>query len=90
MPLAHLWQMAPQYDIWDGPGEVHVTTLARQILRSYAPSPGLWPTEWLPGKVEAARGRFADVLAAQAEHEAQHPPKPPLAMRGTWPELVTA
>jgi acyl-CoA dehydrogenase len=83
MPLADLWQTVPQYDIWDGPGEVHVTTLARQILKQYQPAPGLWPTEWLPAKVEAARERFAATLAAQTAYERDNPPRPVGSLRGS-------
>jgi acyl-CoA dehydrogenase len=82
MPLADLWQTVPQYDIWDGPGEVHVTTLARQVLKGYQPAPGPWPTEWLPAKVAAARERYAAVLAQQAAYERDHPPGPVTALRG--------
>ena len=49
----------------DGPTEVHKVTVARQLLRDYQPTDGMWPTEWIPGKVEAARAKFAEYL----EHE---------------------
>jgi acyl-CoA dehydrogenase len=70
-PLARLWQLAPGYGIWDGPTEAHVATAAKQILKGYAPSPGLWPTQWIPGRVEAARVRYADALAEQAAWETE-------------------
>jgi acyl-CoA dehydrogenase len=49
----------------DGPTEVHKVTVARQVLRDYKPTDGMWPTEWIPGKAEAARKLYAEAL----EHE---------------------
>ena len=60
---------APTQGVMDGPYEVHQITAAKSILKNYAPSPGLWPTEWLPAKLEAARRRHAVALAEQAEYE---------------------
>ena len=37
-------------------------TVARQLLRDYRPSNDMWPTEWIPGKLEAAKAKFADLL----------------------------
>ncbi|HEX2384004.1 MAG TPA: acyl-CoA dehydrogenase family protein, partial [Acidimicrobiales bacterium] len=69
-PLGRLWQLVPGYGIWDGPTEAHVTTAARQIFKDYAPSPGLWPTEWVPARLEAAKEKYADALAERAQWEA--------------------
>src|ERR671918_28205 len=44
---------------------VHKVTVARQVLRDYKPSDDVWPTEWIPKKLDAARARFAEYL----EHE---------------------
>jgi acyl-CoA dehydrogenase len=49
----------------DGPTEVHKVTVARQLLRDYRPSDDMWPTEYIPKKLDAARERFAEYL----EHE---------------------
>jgi acyl-CoA dehydrogenase len=68
-PLGRLWQLVPGYGIWDGPTEAHVTTAARQILKGYAPSPGLWPTEWVPARLEAARQKYAVALRERAQWE---------------------
>ena len=38
----------PMMFIMDGPDEVHKVTVARNMLRSYAPHDGNWPTEFLP------------------------------------------
>jgi acyl-CoA dehydrogenase len=69
MPLMGMWTMAPVMGIADGPTEVHKVTIARQVLKEYTPSDGLFPSTHLPPRQEAARKRFADLL----EHEvAQH------------------
>jgi acyl-CoA dehydrogenase len=62
MPLASMWMQAPIMGIADGPTEVHKVTIARQALKEYEPSPGLFPTEHLPDRVAAARDRFAHLL----------------------------
>jgi acyl-CoA dehydrogenase len=66
MPLARMWMQVPMFGIWDGPTEAHTTTVARQVLRGFSPAPGLWPTEWIPERREAARRRYAAALAEQA------------------------
>jgi acyl-CoA dehydrogenase len=71
-PLGGLWQLVPGYGIWDGPTESHVTTAARQILKGYSPSAGLWPTEWIPARRDAAREKHAGALAERAAWEAAH------------------
>ena len=48
----------------DGPTEVHKVTVARSVLGDYQPSPDLWPTEFGPRRVVAARRRFDDMVAA--------------------------
>jgi acyl-CoA dehydrogenase len=62
MPFAHIWMQAPIMGIADGPTEVHKVTIARQALKDYEPSPGLFPSQHLPDRVAAARERFAHVL----------------------------
>jgi acyl-CoA dehydrogenase len=69
-PLAQMWMQVPAYAIWDGPSEVHTVTVARQILKEYEPSPGVWPTEWIPARLEAAREKHAQALAEQAAWDA--------------------
>ena len=46
----------------DGPTEVHKMTVAKQVLRDYRPSDDIWPTEWIPKKMDEAKSKFADVL----------------------------
>ena len=56
--------MAPIMSVVDGPTEVHKVTVAREVLKGYEPSPGLWPTSHVPAKREEARQK----LAAMIEH----------------------
>jgi acyl-CoA dehydrogenase len=65
MPLMGMWAMMPVMGIADGPTEVHKVTVARQVLKEYKPSEGLFPSAHLPPRKEAARKKFADLL----EHE---------------------
>jgi len=51
--------------IVDGPTEVHVATVAKQVLKEHQPYEGTWPPYMLPERTEAARARFAEAL----EHE---------------------
>ena len=67
LPLAEMWMRVPSLALADGPTEVHRTTVAKALLREHKPAPGLFPSEHLPPKREAARKRYAAVLA---EHSA--------------------
>jgi acyl-CoA dehydrogenase len=62
MPFFGMIHGAGVLGLADGPTEVHKVTVARQVLRDYKPSDDVWPTEWLPKKLEAARARFAELL----------------------------
>ncbi len=46
----------------DGPTEVHKITIARQVLRNYRPVEGMWPSGWIPGKIDDAKARYAHLL----------------------------
>jgi acyl-CoA dehydrogenase len=70
-PLATLWMQAPTQGLMDGPYETHQSTAARHLLREYPAQEGLWPREWLPGKLARAKERFKTALAEQAEWEKQ-------------------
>jgi acyl-CoA dehydrogenase len=61
MPLEHMYRAARAARIYDGPDEVHKVTVARQVLKGYAPA--AVPSEHVPTRREAARQRFADLLA---------------------------
>jgi acyl-CoA dehydrogenase len=41
---------------------VHKVTIARQILKGYSGSDGLWPSEHLPPRRAEARAKFAHLL----------------------------
>jgi acyl-CoA dehydrogenase len=65
MPLASMWQGAVTMGLVDGPTEVHRLTVARTLLKNGRKAEGMWPTEWIPGRQEAARAKFAELF----EHE---------------------
>ena len=46
------------FRIYDGPSEVHKTTVARRVLKQYSPAAGLWPTQHLPTRTEEAKARL--------------------------------
>jgi hypothetical protein len=53
--LDRLWEPV-RVGIWDGPTESHTTTAAKQILKDHRPA-RLWPTQWIPARLEEARER---------------------------------
>ena len=55
MPLTSMWLSGPVMGIADGPTEVHKDTIAKQILKSYKASDGLFPSQHLPTRIAAAR-----------------------------------
>jgi acyl-CoA dehydrogenase len=62
MPFSRMLIAAEVMGIADGPTEVHKVTIARQVLRDYEAVEGLWPSQHLPSRRDAARKKFADVL----------------------------
>ncbi len=62
MPFMGMVSGAAVMGLADGPTEVHKVTIARQVLRDYKASDDLWPTEWIPKKLDAARAKFADFI----------------------------
>jgi acyl-CoA dehydrogenase len=62
MPLVDLWMVVPVMGIADGPTEVHKVTVAKAVLAQHEPYDGLWPNDFLPERVAAARQRFARYL----------------------------
>ena len=62
MPFFSMIHGAGVMGLADGPTEVHKVTVARQVLRNYKATDGMWPTEWIPGKLEAAQQKYADLL----------------------------
>jgi acyl-CoA dehydrogenase len=67
LPLEHMYRAARAARIYDGPDEVHKVTVARQILKRYAPSEV--PTEHVPTRREAARKKFADLLVEASAND---------------------
>ncbi len=62
MPFSGLLNGSAVMGLVDGPTEVHKVTVARQVLRDYKPASGQWPSEWIPGKVEQAKVKYAHLL----------------------------
>jgi acyl-CoA dehydrogenase len=62
MPFGAMVMEALTMGLVDGPTEVHKTTLARQLVKGYEPSRGVFPTAHLPSLREAARARYAWAL----------------------------
>jgi acyl-CoA dehydrogenase len=69
LPLEAMYRYARGARFYDGPDEVHRASVARQILRGYEPPPDNIPTEHVPTRREAARERFADLLAAVTSND---------------------
>ncbi|BCO39202.1 acyl-CoA dehydrogenase [Mycobacterium paraintracellulare] len=65
MPLMPMIQEAATMGLADGPTEIHKVTVARQVLRDYAPHDGPFPSTWLPPRITAARDRYADLLGPE-------------------------
>ncbi len=60
LPLESMYRAARAARLYDGPDEVHRQTVARQVLKGYAPSEV--PTEHIPTRRAEAQRRFADLL----------------------------
>jgi acyl-CoA dehydrogenase len=69
MPLVLSLVGASVLGLADGPTEVHKVTVAKQVLRGYSASEGLWPSSYLPDRKAAARAKFAHLLSDSIEHE---------------------
>jgi acyl-CoA dehydrogenase len=68
LPLAGMWSMVATMATVDGPSEVHSVTVAKQVLRDYQAAPGLFPSEHLLPRIEAARGKYAEYLTEENLH----------------------
>ncbi len=62
MPFFDMIHGAGVMGLADGPTEVHKLTVAKQVLRGYEPATGMWPTEWIPDKIDAAKRKYAELL----------------------------
>jgi len=66
-PLQAMYAAAPTMGIADGVDEVHKSTVARNVLKSYRPHEGYWPTEYFPAKREKALEKFEPAFQADPE-----------------------
>ena len=62
MPFFGMIHGAGVMGLADGPTEVHKITVARQVLRDHRGTDDMWPTEWIPRKIENAQAKFAHLL----------------------------
>jgi acyl-CoA dehydrogenase len=62
MPFVGMMLGAESLAIADGPTEVHKITLARQLLKGYAPVDTLFPSGHIPSRREEAQAALADLL----------------------------
>jgi acyl-CoA dehydrogenase len=69
LPLEQMYRFARAARLYDGPDEVHRSSVARQILRGYeAPEDGV-PSEHVPTRREAAQRKFAEVLEMVVQND---------------------
>jgi acyl-CoA dehydrogenase len=61
-PLAKMWMGVPMLAVADGPTEVHQVQVANALIKTAKPAPGVFPSEHIPTKMQAARARYADWL----------------------------
>jgi acyl-CoA dehydrogenase len=64
LPLEEMYRHARAARIYDGADEVHRVSVARQILSGYKEPKGMFPTDHIPTRREAARHKFASLLEA--------------------------
>jgi len=68
MPFSYLITESFHMGLADGPTEVHKVTVARQVLREYNGTNGMFPTAHIPAKRAEALTRYADVIEREVEH----------------------
>ena len=61
-PLAGWWMALPSLALADGPTEVHKVQVAKAVLKSAEPQEGLFPSEHIIPRLEAAKKQFAEYL----------------------------
>ena len=67
IPLEEMYRNARASRLVDGADEVHKVTIARQLLKGYAPVEG-WPTEFVPARRAAALEKFAALVDIEASN----------------------
>jgi acyl-CoA dehydrogenase len=70
MPFGEMIMDSYVNGLADGPTEVHQMNLARQLLKDYSGTAGLFPKGHLPARRQAALEKFADVLAEVEQEQA--------------------
>jgi acyl-CoA dehydrogenase len=65
LPLTRMFASGLMLALADGPTEVHQTTVAKQVLRGYKPSDGLWPSEYIPARKAAAEAELLGRLTGR-------------------------
>jgi acyl-CoA dehydrogenase len=58
LPLTRMFASGLMLALADGPTEVHQTTVAKQVLRGYKATDGLWPSEYIPARKAAAEAEL--------------------------------
>ncbi|GIX29772.1 MAG: acyl-CoA dehydrogenase [Porticoccaceae bacterium] len=66
-PLIQFWQLVPEMGLVDGPTEVHKISVAKSLLREFAPHEGLFPSYHIPTRRQAALEKFAPYLTERKE-----------------------
>ncbi|HET9719797.1 MAG TPA: acyl-CoA dehydrogenase family protein [Solirubrobacteraceae bacterium] len=69
LPLEAMYRYARAARIYDGPDEVHRSSVARQVLRRYEAPADQVPTEHIPTRRERARRQFAELLGAATAND---------------------
>jgi len=66
-PLQAMYANAPTMGLADGADEVHIATVARNVLKGYRPHEGYFPREFIPYKREQAWEKMQPVFAERPE-----------------------
>ncbi len=69
MPFAEQVIQSFHMGLADGPTEVHKVTVARQVLREYAPAPGLFPTQHQLTLREAAISKYGELIEREVSDQ---------------------
>jgi acyl-CoA dehydrogenase len=65
LPLESMYRHARAARLYDGADEVHRQTVARLVLKDHKAPQGVYPTDHIPTRREAARRKFAELLEVQ-------------------------